>query len=77
MLWHFYLATSGQTTIEFYYNRYMASQAKAKGEVYHNAYDLGTKKNFDLFFGKGEYVIFGKKEITNLTSQLLVFLDAP
>lgn len=31
--WHFYLVLSGQTTIEFYFNKYQASEAYKKGKV--------------------------------------------
>jgi palmitoyltransferase len=53
--WHLYLVLTGQTTIEFYFNRYKAQQAKYRGEIYQNEFDLGIKKNWELFFGKGRY----------------------
>jgi len=53
--WHIYLVLTGQTTIEFYYNRTRARQARMRGEVYQNEYDLGTNKNFQIFFGTSRY----------------------
>jgi palmitoyltransferase len=53
--WHFYLACSNQTTIEFYYNLQLASQAREHGDVYHNPYDLGMRANWQQFFGTGKY----------------------
>lgn len=55
LIWHLYLALSGQTTIEFYYNRYMIKQASSRGISWENPYDLGYRKNFQLFFGVGKY----------------------
>jgi len=53
--WHVYLVLTGQTTIEFYYNRTRAKQARMRGEVYNNEYDLGTLKNFQIFFGNSRF----------------------
>jgi len=55
LAWHLYLAVSGQTTIEFYYNRQKKVQAQMKGEAWQSEYNLGMKKNFQLFFGPGKY----------------------
>jgi len=49
--WQLYLVLSAQTTIEFYSNRFKDKDAKTKGEAWTNEYDLGTRKNFQLFFG--------------------------
>jgi len=49
--WHIYLVLTSQTTIEFYYNKNKARNARARGEVYHNEYDLGYAKNWKIFFG--------------------------
>jgi len=53
--WHIYLVLTGQTTIEFYYNKNRDRQARLKGEVYINEYDLGSLKNFQIFFGAGRF----------------------
>ncbi|KAL6044142.1 Palmitoyltransferase [Balamuthia mandrillaris] len=50
--WHLYLVLTGQTTIEFYYNRFMEAQAKQSGQEFHNPYDLGQRKNWRYFFGQ-------------------------
>jgi len=55
LFWHLYLVFSGQTTIEFYFNRYQIQQLKYRGELFENEYDLGSRKNFQLFFGGGKY----------------------
>jgi len=55
LAWQLYLVLSGQTTIEFYYNRYMSKSHNNKGENWENPYDLGWRKNFQLFFGAGKY----------------------
>jgi len=49
--WHMYLVVSGQTTIEFYYNKFMQAKSKSRGEVFYNEYDIGKRINFDIFFG--------------------------
>eukprot|EP01090_Pellita_catalonica_P003593 TRINITY_DN13251_c0_g1_i1.p1 TRINITY_DN13251_c0_g1~~TRINITY_DN13251_c0_g1_i1.p1 ORF type:complete len:334 (+),score=25.67 TRINITY_DN13251_c0_g1_i1:48-1049(+) len=53
--WHLYLVLSGQTTIEFYFNRWKAQQAKLENLSYSNPFDLGMKKNWQFFFGGGRY----------------------
>jgi len=53
--WHIYLVLTGQTTIEFYYNKNRARHARMKGEMYINEYDLGNGKNFQIFFGPGRF----------------------
>jgi len=55
LAWHLYLVVSGQTTIEFYFNRFRQRQAKLRGEHWENEYDLGYWKNFQMFFGTGRY----------------------
>jgi hypothetical protein len=56
LAWHLYLVLTGQTTIEFYFNRYRMQMAKERGETYYNEFDLGYRRNWDFFFGKGKYV---------------------
>jgi len=53
--WHIYLVLTGQTTIEFYYNRTRARQSRLNGELYQNEYDLGSAKNWSIFFGQNSY----------------------
>jgi len=53
--WHIYLVFTGQTTIEFYYNRTKARHARMRGEVHQNEYDLGSAKNWNIFFGPGRF----------------------
>jgi palmitoyltransferase len=50
-VWHVYLGFSAQTTIEFYFNRWQATQAGRRGERYLQPYDLGFGRNFADFFG--------------------------
>eukprot|EP00164_Ancoracysta_twista_P002345 GFYU01003099.1.p1 GENE.GFYU01003099.1~~GFYU01003099.1.p1 ORF type:complete len:345 (-),score=53.47 GFYU01003099.1:187-1221(-) len=50
---HLYLTLTGQTTIEFYYNRFRKKEAAARGQYYENPYDLGYKRNFEDVFGRG------------------------
>jgi len=49
--WHTYLILTNQTTVEFYYNQTRSKTVTANGEKYHNVYDLGKLKNFQVFFG--------------------------
>eukprot|EP01116_Phalansterium_solitarium_P000849 TRINITY_DN10698_c0_g1_i1.p1 TRINITY_DN10698_c0_g1~~TRINITY_DN10698_c0_g1_i1.p1 ORF type:complete len:322 (-),score=67.46 TRINITY_DN10698_c0_g1_i1:2-967(-) len=49
--WHVYLCLTNQTTIEFYFNRFKKNEAKLRGEVWHNDFDLGIAKNVEMFFG--------------------------
>jgi palmitoyltransferase len=55
LAWHIYLVLTGQTTIEFYFNRYRMQTAKERGETYHNEFDLGYRRNWEFFFGKGRF----------------------
>jgi len=55
--WHFFLLLTNQTTIEFYVNQFAKSAAKRRGEKWQNEFDLGVKKNFQIFFGSGKYWI--------------------
>lgn len=49
--WQIFLVASGQTTVEFYFNRFRKKESALMGEVFVNEYDLGWRKNVDLFFG--------------------------
>lgn len=50
LAWHLYLSMSAQTTIEFYFNKWQATQAMLRGEKWKSIYDLGYKRNFQYFF---------------------------
>ncbi|KAJ3033790.1 hypothetical protein HDV00_005831 [Rhizophlyctis rosea] len=60
--WHTFLIGSGQTTIEHYANQDNAVYARARGDVFINEYDLGTIRNFRIFFNIGHkykwYTVF-------------------
>ena len=51
IIWHLYLVGTNQTTIEFYSNRFDASDAKQRGEVWVNPYSMGWRENFQQVFG--------------------------
>ena len=51
LVWHLYLMATGQTTIEFYYNKWKAKEAASKGEHWWTPYDLGWRRNIQEFFG--------------------------
>lgn len=53
--WHTYLALSGQTTIEFYFNLYQRRAARARGQAWENEYDLGWRTNWHMFFGPSKH----------------------
>lgn len=57
LLWQLYLAMTGQTTIEFYYNQYMSKKAANRGDSWQNPYNLGIRKNLHLFFGPSRFII--------------------
>ncbi len=79
----------GQTTIEFYYNRFRAREAKQRGMTYRNPFDLGYRHNWQQFFGKQRYAnVCVLNDDNNLTvivlkidrywfSWLLPTLDSP
>jgi len=54
LVWQGYLALSGQTTIEFYFNRSRISNSKRQGKTWRNPFDLGLTGNFQEFFGTRE-----------------------
>lgn len=49
--WQVFLVISGQTSVEYYIHKDYANTAHAMGRTYRNPHDLGTKKNFQQFFG--------------------------
>eukprot|EP01114_Cavostelium_apophysatum_P002358 TRINITY_DN12096_c0_g1_i1.p1 TRINITY_DN12096_c0_g1~~TRINITY_DN12096_c0_g1_i1.p1 ORF type:complete len:294 (+),score=17.92 TRINITY_DN12096_c0_g1_i1:91-972(+) len=50
---NFFLLLSGQTQIEFYENAPRKKMCKREGIPFSHPYDLGKRKNFQLFFGTG------------------------
>ncbi|WWC93157.1 uncharacterized protein L201_008124 [Kwoniella dendrophila CBS 6074] len=53
MLWHLYMVSYGETSIESHDNAYLAGKAKKEGLIYLNPYDLGKRRNLQLFFNIG------------------------
>ncbi|KAI8813871.1 DHHC palmitoyltransferase-domain-containing protein [Cladochytrium replicatum] len=51
--WHTYLILTGQTTIEYYKNSTESHNSRIRGEIWINEYDLGTWRNFQIFFNIG------------------------
>ncbi|KAI9013197.1 hypothetical protein BC832DRAFT_284510 [Gaertneriomyces semiglobifer] len=49
-VWQTYLIATAQTTIEYYGNSVEKTIAKRRGDVFFNEYDLGTSRNFKIFF---------------------------
>ncbi|KAI9100429.1 DHHC palmitoyltransferase-domain-containing protein [Phlyctochytrium arcticum] len=48
--WHTMLIARGETTIEYYINQDRRDVARTVGEYFVNEYDLGTRRNFAIFF---------------------------
>nr|XP_019009035.1 vacuolar protein [Kwoniella pini CBS 10737]OCF47816.1 vacuolar protein [Kwoniella pini CBS 10737] len=53
MFWHLYMVSYGETSIESHDNAYLAGKAKKEGLIYLNPYDLGRRRNLQLFFNIG------------------------
>ena len=53
MGWHLYMVSHGETSIEAHDNNYLDTKAKAEGLIYLNPYDLGRRRNLELFFNVG------------------------
>ncbi|ODO07039.1 hypothetical protein I350_04407 [Cryptococcus amylolentus CBS 6273] len=51
--WHLYMVSKGETSIESHDNDYLANKAKREGLIYLNPYDLGRRRNLELFFNIG------------------------
>ena len=51
--WHLYMITKNETSIESHDNSYLEGRAKADGLIYLNPYDLGRRRNLELFFNLG------------------------
>ena len=54
LFWHVYLMATGQTTIEWYNNRVRAADARKRGAVYLNPWDLGVSTNIAMVLGSRE-----------------------
>ena len=54
LFWHVYLMATGQTTIEWYNNRVRAADARKRGAVYLNPWDLGVVTNIAMVLGSRE-----------------------
>merc|ERR1712126_714993 len=55
---HMYLVLTNQTTIEFQFNMGMRREARKKGELYRNPFDLGRRRNFQEVFGPSPFIGF-------------------
>ncbi|WVW86546.1 hypothetical protein I302_108595 [Kwoniella bestiolae CBS 10118] len=53
MFWHLYMVSNGETSIESHDNSYLSGKAKKEGLIYLNPYDLGRRRNIQLFFNIG------------------------
>ncbi|KAL7423685.1 hypothetical protein Q5752_001267 [Cryptotrichosporon argae] len=51
--WHLVMVSNGETSIESHDNVYLENKAKAEGMIYLNPYDLGRRRNLELFFNVG------------------------
>jgi len=56
VFWHAYLVASNQTTIEFYCNRFDASEARKEGRDWCNPYNIGIRANYEQVFGMSRHV---------------------
>ena len=60
-LWHFWLISRGETTIEFHINYSEKKRLKELDQIFVNPYDLGFLLNWKMFLGLNEwYQIFYK-----------------
>ncbi|GFZ43290.1 hypothetical protein JCM24511_01009 [Saitozyma sp. JCM 24511] len=53
MAWHLHMVSHGETSIESHDNAYLEGKARAEGLIYLNPYDLGRRRNLELFFNIG------------------------
>eukprot|EP00270_Netrium_digitus_P005477 TRINITY_DN17273_c0_g1_i1.p1 TRINITY_DN17273_c0_g1~~TRINITY_DN17273_c0_g1_i1.p1 ORF type:complete len:347 (+),score=55.23 TRINITY_DN17273_c0_g1_i1:84-1124(+) len=51
LLWHIYLSATSQSTIDFYWNRQKRREARKRGMVWVNVYDIGLWGNFASALG--------------------------
>lgn len=53
MSWHLWMVAAGETSIESHDNEYLTGRAKAEGLIYLNPFDLGKRRNLEIFFSLG------------------------
>ncbi|KAH9885798.1 zf-DHHC-domain-containing protein [Cubamyces lactineus] len=51
--WHLYMVAGGETSVETQDHEHYRKIAKQRGETFVNCYDLGWRKNLELFFNIG------------------------
>ncbi|KAI9000464.1 zf-DHHC-domain-containing protein [Trametes punicea] len=51
--WHLYMVASGETSVESQDHEQYRKVAAQRGETFINSYDLGWRKNLELFFNVG------------------------
>ncbi|KAG6812667.1 hypothetical protein H0H92_001425 [Tricholoma furcatifolium] len=52
--YHLWSISSGETTVEAQDHEVYSKKARSRGEMFVNSYDLGRKRNLQLFFNIGE-----------------------
>ncbi|KZT00941.1 zf-DHHC-domain-containing protein [Laetiporus sulphureus 93-53] len=52
--WHLYGIACGETSVEAADNEMYRTMAKGRGETFVNSYDLGKRRNLELFFNVGQ-----------------------
>ncbi len=52
--WQLILVAHGETSVESHDNAHYDTLARRKGQKFTNVYDLGPKRNLELFFNVGE-----------------------
>jgi len=51
--WHVWSVAKGETSVEAYDHEHYRKIAEGRGETFVNSYDLGKRKNLELFFNVG------------------------
>ncbi|ORX35428.1 DHHC palmitoyltransferase-domain-containing protein [Kockovaella imperatae] len=51
--WHVFMVSRNETSIESHDNSWLEGKAKSEGMIYLNPYDLGRRRNLELFFNVG------------------------
>ncbi|CDO71814.1 hypothetical protein BN946_scf184939.g38 [Trametes cinnabarina] len=51
--WHLYMVACGETSVETHDHEQYRKVAAQRGETFVNCYDLGWRKNLELFFNVG------------------------
>ncbi len=55
---HSFLVVTAQTTIEYHWNTQRAAASRIRGETWRNPYDLGWRRNIEMFFGTSDWRMF-------------------